>query len=139
MIAKPVNTYCSQAIKNSHFYYNTEKEKRMTGEQLQAMRDRMDNQFIDSAEEADEFELEERPIKEHSYYPTYAIGYYTKLAGLYSIQEKYGEDKALKTAEEDYENGIKDLKEFAINKKYRFYFETLGFVHACKDYLEGEA
>ena len=49
----------------------------MTGEQLQAMRDRMDNQFIDIAVESYEFELEDKPIKEHSYYPTYAIGYYT--------------------------------------------------------------
>lgn len=128
-----------QAIKNSHFYYSTEKEKRMTGEQLQAMRDRMDNQFIDSAEESDEFELEERPSKNHIGYSETKKEYYSTLSSLYYIQDAQGEDEALKTAEEDYENGIKDLKEFAINKKYRFYFETLGFVHACKDYLEGEA
>lgn len=111
----------------------------MTGEQLQAMRDRMDNQFIDNVEETDEFELEERPRKKHIGYSETKKEYYSKLSSLYYIQDAQGEDEALKTAEEDYKNGIADLKESAINKKYRFYFETLGFVHACKDYMDGEA
>lgn len=111
----------------------------MTGEQLQAMRDRMDNQFIDSAEESDEFELEERPSKNHIGYLKTKKDYYSTLSSLYYIQDTQGEDEALKVAEEDYKNGIRDLKESAINKEYRYYFETLGFVHACKDYMDGEA
>lgn len=111
----------------------------MTGEQLQSMRDRMDNQFIDSAEEAEEFELEDKPSKNHIGYLETKKEYYSKLSNLYYIQDAQGEDEALKAAEEDYEDGIKDLKESAINKGYRYYFETLGFVHACKDYMEGEA
>ena len=111
----------------------------MTGEQLQAMRDRMDNQFIDSAEEEDGFELEDKPIKEHSYYPKYAIGYYTKLAGLYSIQEKDGEDKATKNAEENLKDIMRDLKEGLNARNYVYYYDCLGYAWACNDYMDGEA
>lgn len=111
----------------------------MTGEQLQAMRDRMDKQFIDSAVESEEFELEDKPIKEHFYYPKYAIGYCTKLAGLYAIQEKFGEDKATKNAEENLNDIMRDLKEGLNARNYVYYYDCLGYAWACKDYLDGEA
>lgn len=111
----------------------------MTGERLQAMRDRMDNQFIDSVEESEEFELEDKPIKEHFYYPTYAIGYCAKLAGLYVIQDKYGEDDAIENAEESLKNVMCDLKVGLNAKNYVYYYDLLGYAWACKDYLDGEA
>lgn len=110
----------------------------MTGEKLQAMRDRMDNQFIDSVEESEEFELEDKPSKEHKYYPVFARSYHLKLADLYDIEKNNGEEKAIKEANEKLEDVMHDLKEGLSAKNYKYYFDCLGYAWACKDYVEGE-
>ena len=111
----------------------------MTGERLQAMRDRMDNQFIDSVEESEEFELEDKPSKEHKYYPVFARSYHLKLADLYDIEKNNGEDKATKNAEENLNDIMRDLKEGLNARNYVYYYDCLGYAWACKDYLDGEA
>ena len=111
----------------------------MTGEKLQAMRDRMDNQFIDSVEESEEFELEDKPSKEHKYYPVFARSYHLKLADLYDIEKNNGEEKTIEEANEKLEDVMHDLKEGLSAKNYKYYFDCLGYAWACKDYLDGEA
>lgn len=112
----------------------------MTGEKLQAMRDRMDNQFIDSVEETDEeMKLDDKPSREHKYYPTFARSYHLKLADLYDIEKNNGEEKAIKEANEKLEDVMHDLKEGLSAKNYKYYFDCLGYAWACKDYVDGEA
>lgn len=112
-----------------------EKAKEQIEKQL-AVFDRMHD--LNDRDIEEEFELEDKPSKEHSYYPTYAIGYCTKLAGLYAIQDKFGEDKATKDAEENLKDIMRDLKEGLNARNYVYYYDCLGYAWACKDYAEGE-
>lgn len=107
-------------------------------EQIEKQLESYDRMFDQVEEKEDEFELEDKPIKEHSYYSTYAIGYYTKLAGLYAIQKKHGEDKATKNAEENLKDIMCDLKEGLNARNYVYYYDCLGYAWACKDYMDGE-
>lgn len=111
-----------------------EKAKEQIEKQLESY-DRMFDQVQDCEEE---FELEDKPSREHKYYPTFAISYHLKLADLYDIEKNNGEEKAIKEANEKLEDVMHDLKEGLNAKNYKYYFDCLGFAWACKDYKEGE-
>lgn len=106
----------------------------MIGEKLQAMRDRMDNQFIDSVEEADEeMKLDDKPEGDSHFLEMY---YYT-LSKIYKIEKIHGEEFCLKKVESIYKKAI---IETYCNKKGSIDYNTNFVVaHACKDYLDGEA
>lgn len=111
-----------------------EKAKEQIEKQLESC-DRMFDQVQDCEEE---FELEDKPSREHKYFPQFKISYCLSLGSLYSIQRDEGENKAMQHAEENLEDVMHDLKEGLNAKNYKYYFDCLGFAWACKDYKEGE-
>lgn len=111
-----------------------EKAKEQIEKQLESY-DRMFDQVEESEEE---FELEDKPSKEHKYYPLFAKSYHLTLASLYILQRDEGESKAMQHAEENLEDVMHDLKEGLNAKNYVYYYDCLGYAWACKDYVEGE-
>ena len=112
-----------------------EKAKEQIEKQL-AVFDRMHD--LNDRDIEEEFELEDKPSKEHKYYPVFARSYHLKLADLYDIEKNNGEEKAIEEANEKLEDVMHDLKEGLSAKNYKYYFDCLGYAWACKDYVEGE-
>lgn len=106
----------------------------MTGEQLQAMRDRLDNKFIDEVEEAEEeMTLDDKPEGDSHF----KENYYRALQFIYKLENELGEKVCIKTVESDYKEALKNTYKYKKDSlEYQAHFAV---AHALKDYLDGEA